>query len=101
MGLLAMYRKRLADEAAGRSHLFRDIIRVFRWIRLGFLLLAIVFFVFFAWRMQGRVYDPDGLGLIAISIVALLIAAFGFALHGVARILFTPDKPEPSQHQDQ
>ena len=90
MSLLLRYRQQLADEAAGRSHRFADILRRFRRFWLFCVSLGVAFLAYGVWvGFTADLSGGAGMALIIFPIGAILIAAAGGGVYGVAQLFLS------------
>jgi hypothetical protein len=95
VSMLASYRQQLADEAAGRSHRFADILRYFR----AFWIVSVVFGLAVAgWLIASELRNPypgGGWGFIIGPVLAIVITVAGRVPYALAQ-LFLSVRPKPN-----
>jgi hypothetical protein len=87
--LLSAYRQRLSDEAAGRSHLFADILRLLRmlWIVATLCGLAVAL-----WLIVGELRNPypgSGWSIIIGPVVAAMATVVGYIPYGIGQLFLS------------
>ena len=98
MKLLASYRHQLAEEAAGRSHRFADVLGYFRKFWYFTIALAVAFLAWGVW--EAVTLPPNstaGMALIVFPVGAVVLAVAGAVPYKLAQLFLSV---EPVWEQD-
>ena len=92
MRLLASYRHQLAEEAAGRSHRFADILKYFRRVWYATIALAGAFLMWGMWvALSLEPNSTEGMALIIFPFGALLLIVGGAVPYKLAQLFLSVD----------